>query len=325
MISYPMTPQYVKAGPASKLASQIRHVTLNPSVLESINSFLHALLSAIVCEIATSQANSRKEDLLHPHTSSPGCRAAEESRIQERIKYPVTTDSFKKASLSICGKNNILVREAILEAEVIQNEWIRAKGKELDPALIVGETEEEVGKKDFLDVPSPFNRRKYSRSTSTLQSISDAGEDEDEEQIDGPRIGPRAAASPERLPHSALTHSSPAPKFIGVQEYMIEVQKALEHLSPLSSNTNLFNTFESRSRAASSQSPLYTTPLLVLYMSAFLHVIASEIIEGTGDIVVMKTTASEATMEDMKELMMGDDHLRFLWCKLVSLILPLNK
>lgn len=328
-----MSHQYVKAGPASKIASQVRDITLSPAVLEGINSFIDALLYAIISEIATHQSLLQGLKFLQPKiiidsvspvlsSSSPA-----NSNEAEEINCPITIESFKEASLSICGRNNLLAREAILEAELLVNEWIQTKGKQSDPAISNSSYashahnhwmgRDTARSEPMLAIP-PFTRRSSSRSVSTLHSISDVGEDEDEEDLVAIEVEAERAFKNERSYYTQ--------QIVHVEEYVLELESAIELISPLGMHTVQTDTVSSRHKEACRSlsrmsSFKYTTPLLVIYASTFLNHIACAIIRGIADIVEMSPRITEAPIESLNEYMMSDDRVRILWSKLVSFLI----
>lgn len=327
--------QFVKAGPASTLASQVRQISLSAAALEGINSFLDALLHATMKEVLSNQASKNKlpSSPQRPYISpelDPDIQIAQETGY---TTYPITTQLIKRACLEIWGKNNTLAREGILEAEIVLNEWIRIKGRDSDPAIPSQEARNALngdGRAStspssstlYLGIP-PFRRRPSSRSVSTLQSISDAGEDDDGDGNEA--IAAADASEPQPSTHSdislALHGSEDACPTI--EDYLYELQIVLEQISPLGIHAEKFTKHINRpniaSRLLNKHTTLrYTTGLLILYISTFLNHIASTIIHGIADIVEMDPTISEASVGALKEYMMSEDTVRVLWTSLVS-------
>ena len=171
-------------------------------------------------------------------------------------------------------------------------------------------TEGEV--EQLLAIP-PFTRRSSNRSVSNLHSISDVGEDGEEE--DKIEVNEQNVTKNVGIINTRQT--------VLVEEYATELQSALELISPLGTHTIQSDMLSIRLREVSKvlaheSSFKYITPLLAIYASTFLNHIACEIIRGIADIVEMSPRMTEAPVEALNEYMKSDDRVRILWSKLVS-------
>lgn len=323
-----MTHQYIKAGPASKIASQVRDITLDDAVLTSINQFIDDLVTCIIQEVILSREHSSQTSstFLHPNDS---IIAHTEQKIKhEQINQsPITTESFKNAVWHTCGKSNFKIKEAILEAELLLNEWTRFKGQDSDSALARATEQHStqcLGRgKGLLGVP-PFAKGRLNGSTSTLHSISDVGEDEEEdchsdgnEEAAGIRMPPTSYSYDPTRKQAATTYEAiPAPVYIA------ELQEALANISPLGNASHLPPSFQAYSKVAlahlKAKRSSHISPLLALYVSKFFFHVAKEVIVGLADIVEMNPKMSEANLEILQEYIRGNDDVGMLWMKLVS-------
>ncbi|KAK9900097.1 hypothetical protein P389DRAFT_176954 [Cystobasidium minutum MCA 4210] len=310
--------QYVKAGAASKIASQVRHITLDGEVLDHINGFIDSLLACIIQNIASQgRLDEPRSDFLHPNRFIQDFAVSKLQNQDTSITCPVTTEEFRKACLKTCGKNNTLVKEAMLEAELILNEWLKVKGPDSDAAIparpllnagLQGHSGIQAGS---LDIPDSLliTRKRLNRSTSTLQSISDAGEDEqleDSSDLSGStpiRPAPRRPSQYDNVP---------------VQSYIAELQGALAHISSLNDDTATSRpTFRTLSKKAIDLQRegciTQTTPLIILYASTFISYLAQDIIKGIADLVEMNPKMSVADMSVLEEYIRSNDDIGTIW------------
>lgn len=324
-----MTHQYIKAGPASKIASQVRHITLDDAVLEGINQFIDDLVTSIIQEVVFSQEHSSQTSstFLHPNDSIIA-RAEQKIKPEQIIQSPITTELFKYAVWHTCGKSNLIIKEATLKAELLLNEWTRHNGYNSDPALAVAtkqnSTQSSGKARGLLGIP-PFAQGRLNGSSSTLHSISDVGEDEEEEDCHGD--GSEDAAG-NRMPQASYSYgfiekqTITTYESIPAQVYIAELQEVLANISPLGNASHLPSSFQAYSKATvarlRARQTSHVTPLLALYLSKFLTHIAGEVIKGLADIVEMNPKMSEANLETLQEYIRGNDDIGILWMKLVS-------
>lgn len=166
----------------------------------------------------------------------------------------------------------------------------------------------------YITGHTAISRSLSNRSTSTLQSISDIGESDDEHSI----LLEEEASSP-AAPTEYFSTSEPVP----IEVVSSELQAALELISPLGNVREKESSLATRidtslKTIASSSSLKYNTPLLVLYASTFVSHMTSTIIKGIADIVEMSPTKTQASLDDLHEYMSSDDRVSILWKNLVS-------
>lgn len=315
-----MPRQYVHPGPAAKIASQVRQITLSPEAIEALNALIDALLYSILGEITALQVLQYSQPTIY-------IDGVQTKRQEDVIRLPITTESFRNACLAVCDKSNTLAREALLDSDLILNEWMNRKGTKSDAALpspsrekrkVRSKSTSNVREQISLVVP-PFTRSLSNRSTSTLQSISDAGESDAEAGAGLTEDISMPATTKGYDFNSRASALASAP----VATVLSELQAALELILPLRNFNHHENTLKAHidviSKGATSNLDVkYTTPLLVLYVSTFLSHLIFTIIKGTAGIVEMVPTMTEASVEELHEYMSSDDRLRSLSKNLVS-------
>lgn len=291
----------IQAGPAAALASEVRKINVSQPLVDYINTLLGELLSRVLLCIANG--------------SQTGTHYATRS-IELSL---LTTSVFKKALLEICSKNNILAREAILEAELVLSEWTRIQGSgSLSAQSGPGELPTKQSSRspfvsDSLSYLSParptFSRRPSAQSLSSLQIIADEGEDEDQDATQ--QVDKDPSTQYTVLPSSAVC--APSLNFETVLE---ELRMAIVHLSPLGPRGPYLRTTPSRITSASCMVSKHKllkqlTPLFVLYASTALHHVASLLVKGLAKVVEEDATQSIASLETLVAYLKNEDAASF--------------
>lgn len=284
---------YVQAEPAAGLASEHRSITLNPPVLQVVNRIIDELLYKIIVALARQSSETSHAAPLGLQEGGGG------SGGDGRVDLPITTHAFKHALLSTMTTHSLLLlaKDAILEAEMGQVEWIRSRGKNSDPA---GPTPASVSK-----TTAGVVRVKNIVRTGSRQTTGSGSETEQQGRIAPP---PR----PDERVSVAQIHS--------------ELRAALSSLSPYGARSDFPMSTGSQAMAAikivqEGQVELKCatiTPLLLLYTSSVISYIIAYLVRGCARVVERDPSSSIVKLTDLVELMGEDQRLFGLWDDMVG-------
>jgi hypothetical protein len=235
------------------LASETRNITVSSAVVNAINSFIDELLFNVLANLCSAPTSAH-------------------------IRLPVKTASLKEAFLGATTKSPAIAREAVLEAEIQQREWIKSKGKSSDSALPAAAGPGNLSRKTSASLLEtiPANREwqiesntctlddLFSELTAALEQLSQLGK----------RGGLSTTTSGSRITAAINLHAKGHAK--------------------------------------------HASPLLLLYTGAIITYLATYVLKGCGRVVEQDAGSSVATLENLLEFIGEDQQLNELWDSMVS-------
>lgn len=258
---------YVYGGPASNLASEIRSIAFAPSALQGINSFIDQVLLSTLSNLPPAPAPAPASIISGPAAS---------------IALPLTTRAFKDALLAAFHGNTTFVRDAILEAELEQRDWVKSRGRSSDlalPPLSPSKRRPSVANQiPFVEKgPATYELKKQELQTCTVQDLFFELQTAIYQLS---TLGHRAA-----FPHTPGSGAAAASNL-----------KNRGYLTLLS-------------------------PLLALYTSSVVNYLAAYLVKGCTKTVESIPDLSVADLSQFVEFMEEDALLNDLWKTIVSIAL----